>query len=153
MDSIVIQSSMNEVLRIEDFVSNICDEKNIANYFATISVPVVHAVRNAIQHGNLCNPDKMVYVEAGNCPGGVYFTIQDEGAGFDFSQYGAFPSDDCSGEGIFIIKTLSDRMEYSDGGRTLRLEFDINGIESSDALSRKSVVENFFLPKDVEVSR
>lgn len=151
MDTIVIQSSMCDVFKVEDFVSNICDEKNIANYFATISVPVIHAVKNAIQHGNNNDANKVVSVESGNCPGGVYFTIQDEGVGFDFSQYGDLPFEGNKGEGIFLIKTLSDKMEYSNGGNTLRLEFNINGIEASDALFRKSVVENFFLPKEVEV--
>lgn len=73
--------------------------------------------------------------------------MSDEGRGFDFRQYGDLPSgDSTTGEGIFIMKSLSDRMVFSDEGRMVRLEFDVAGIDPSDALERVAILQGRFAP-------
>lgn len=150
MESIVIQSTKENLVQVEAFLSDICDEYHVGNYFATISVAVMHAVQNAMEHGNKFDASKKVSIICGHCMGGVYFSIEDEGEGFDYIQYGDFPIEG-RGEGIFLIKTLCDRMEYSDSGRQVRLEFAINGIESSDSLERRSLMKKFCSSKYVGV--
>lgn len=44
MESFVIQSNNQGLAEIEGFLGCFCDENHIANYFATISVPVLQAV-------------------------------------------------------------------------------------------------------------
>lgn len=147
METIAIQSIIDNMPLVEDFVSKFCDEHHIDNYFAIISVPVLQAVGNAICHGNASDPTKTVSITADNCKGGVAFTIEDQGLGFDFQKYVGSAIDQATG--IFLMQSLSDSMEYSNGGRTLRLEFMINGIDGSDALERISCLQHFYMTQSV----
>ena len=51
-------------------------------------------------------------------------------------------NDEVQGEGIFIMKQLADRMTFSEGGRRVRLEFEVAGIDPTDALQRIAVLQN-----------
>ena len=42
------------------------------------------------------------------------------------------------------MKSLADRMGFSDGGRKVRLEFDVNGIDPADALERVALLQEHF---------
>ena len=147
MERIAIQSLIDNMPLVEDFLSKFCDEHHINNYFAIISVPVLQAVENAICHGNASDPNKIVTIVADNCKGGVAFTIEDQGSGFDFQKYVGSVMEEATG--IFLMQSLSDSMEYSNGGRTLRLEFKINGIDGSDALERISCLQHFYMTQSV----
>ena len=147
MQSIAIQSVIENLMQVEDFLTCFCDDSHINNYFATISVPVLQAVENAIVHGNKGDACRQVRIEAGNCKGGVYFTIEDEGVGFDYQKY--CREDFVESQGIFLIKTLSDKIEYSEGGRKLRLEFEINGIDGVESLERIVKLQKFSVRKSI----
>ena len=49
-----------------------------------------------------------------------------------------------AGEGIFVMHSLADNVSYSDGGRTVRLEFVVEGIDPAEALERVSVLRQHF---------
>lgn len=72
MEKLAIQSDMSNIVKVEDFVSRICSDKNINNYYATISMSVLQAVENAIIHGNNSDSTKIVTVISGECRGGVF---------------------------------------------------------------------------------
>ena len=69
--------------------------------------------------------------------------MSDEGSGFDHARYGSL-DDDAKGQGIFVMKSLSDRITFSESGRQVRMEFDVNGIDPADALERASVLQSHF---------
>ncbi len=144
MEQIIIQSDTNNIGRVEDFICNVCDEKNVHNYFATIDLAVLHAVENAVIHGNKSDASKRVTVSCDDCRGGVCFVVQDEGAGFDYQKYGGMPMGDDCGVGIFMINRLTDRVEYSDGGRCVRLEFNIMGVDKYLAAGRAMHLQDFY---------
>src|SRR5574344_298289 len=150
MEKLVIQSNTTGLNTVERYLGILCEENNIANYFATISMPVLQAVENAIVHGNKSDETKTVMFECGYYRGGIYFSIEDQGDGFDVSQYGDIPMNGTRGEGIFLMKTLSDKMEYSKDGRCVRLEFAINGIDGAQALERTTALSHFFDYKRIE---
>lgn len=52
MESFVIQSNSEGLSTVESYIGCFCDENHISNYSATIMVPVLQAVENAIVHGN-----------------------------------------------------------------------------------------------------
>jgi serine/threonine-protein kinase RsbW len=95
--------------------------------------PVIRAlwegIANAIRHGNGGDPDRRVEIEATVSPALVQITIADQGAGFDVA---AVPDPTAaenllkpSGRGIFIMRQLMDRVEFSNlsgGGTVLLLE-------------------------------
>ncbi len=74
-------------------------------------------VTNAIIHGNLQNPDKMVTVEVEGREDTLIFRVKDQGQGFDFNSFGKEPSSmeeilAQRGRGLFIAKSVMDRVEY-----------------------------------------
>lgn len=150
MEQFIIQSNSEGLATVERFITRLCDEKNVYNHYGTISMAVLQAVENAIVHGNQNDDSKQVIVECGDCRGGLYFAVQDQGQGFDSSIYGGFPEEGAKGEGIFIMSTLADKIEYKDGGRCVRMEFKIKGIDRIDSLERVSALDNYFAKRRVE---
>lgn len=149
MEKLIIQSDTSNLIEVERFVSAVCDTCNINNYAAAISMSLLQAVENAIVHGNGSDVAKRVTITSDLYKGGVFFTVSDEGCGFDFQKYGEIPEGEGSGMGIYLMKTLSDGLSFSDGGRTVRLDFVINGIEASRALERIVALRNFYAPRFV----
>ena len=144
-ESFVIQSDIANMPSVEERLFHFCRECNVGNYYSAVSVAVMQAVENAIVHGNDFDAEKQVSVTFGTCRGGIFAEVKDEGHGFDFSRFGQLPSgDQTSGEGIFIMKSLADRMTFSDGGRVVHLEFEVSGIDPADALERIAILQERF---------
>lgn len=149
MEKLVIQSDTNNLIEVERFVSAVCDTYNINNYAGTISMSLLQAVENAIVHGNKNDVDKKVTIESDLCKGGVCFSVSDEGAGFDFANYGSIPAKEGKGTGLYLMKTLSDGLSFQNNGSTVQMNFVINGIEASRALERIVTLRNYYATKTV----
>ncbi len=149
MENIKIQSDISNLVKIEQFIDAVCDNMNIHNYFATISMAVLQAVENAIVHGNHSDAAKTVSLKYAKCKGGIAFIVEDEGKGFDWNNYSELPLEEGQGDGIFLMKTLSDSCVYSKGGRKVRLEFMIQGIDASRSLERAATLQKFFAPRQI----
>ena len=144
-ETFVIQSDIANMPLVEERLFHFCRECNVGNYYSAVSVAVMQAVENAIVHGNGSDVAKEVSITFGTCRGGLFAEVADQGAGFDFERYGELPSgSQTAGEGIFVMKSLADRMTFSDGGRTVRLEFEVNGIDPADALERIAILQERF---------
>lgn len=151
MEKLVIQSNINNLVEVERFVSTVCDTFNVNNYAGTISMALLQAVENAIIHGNQNNPDLKVTITSELCRGGICFTVADEGRGFNYQQYGDLPLSDEQGTGIFLMKSLSDKLTFINNGSTVRMEYLINGIEATRAVERIMVLRNYHANKLVHV--
>lgn len=149
MEQLIIQSDTNNVIEVERFVSAVCDAYNIHNYAGTISMSLLQAVENAIVHGNGSDSSKTVTVKCDQCRGGVFFSATDQGSGFDYHSYGDLPAGEGKGMGIYLMKALSDKISFLDGGRTVRMEYVVSGIEASRALERIVTLHNYYSPKKV----
>ena len=144
-ETFVIQSDIANLPMVEDRLFHFCRECNVGNYYSAVSVAVMQAVENAIVHGNGSDSAKQVSIAFGTCRGGIYAEVADQGEGFDYSRFGQLPmGDQTSGEGIFVMKSLADKLTYSEGGRHVRLEFEVNGIDPSDALERIAILQERF---------
>jgi len=81
------------------------------------------ALVNAMKHGNKLNPDLPVEVTVEAEKDSVSFSVHDAGAGFDFQNLADPTIGDnlkkMTGRGVFLIKKLMDRVEFSDNGRTI----------------------------------
>ena len=93
-------------------------------------VCTVEAVRNAIIHGNRLDPNKEVFVEFESLENELSFKFRDEGRGFDFAN---IPDPTASenlekpyGRGIFLIRNLSDKTEFTMQGTEIKITFNIN---------------------------
>lgn len=145
-ESFVIQSDIANLPEVEERLFHFCRECNVGNYYSAVSMATMQAVENAVVHGNGSDVSKKVFLSLGTCRGGVFVEVCDEGEGFDFGRYGSLPEGEEPGEGIFVMKSLSNRMNFSEGGRMVRMEFDVNGIDPVDALERIALLQSHFAP-------
>ncbi len=125
-----IPSRAENIILVERMIEDVCDLYNISeDYYGNILIAITEAVNNAIHHGNKSNPDKKVNVSYTSTPEKLLFTIQDEGPGFDYENL-PDPTDPQNiekphGRGVFLMRNLSDEIEFSDGGSTVVMKFKV----------------------------
>lgn len=94
----------------------------------SMSIVIGEAVTNAIVHGNKEDCNKKIVCACEVVGKIARFRIEDEGSGFEFVDVPnpVVPEsiEKAHGRGLFIIRMLSDRLEFEDGGRVLIIEFD-----------------------------
>ncbi len=133
MNSIKIQfPSLEENIRIvESFIDNAKDKFKLDDdIYGNIMVAVTESVNNAIRHGNGNDKRKNVYLSLLFNENQIRFIIEDEGIGFDFHNLPDPTSpenlDKPSGRGIFLMKHLSDEVNFRKNGSEVELCFYIS---------------------------
>lgn len=144
-----IESSLDEMYRVEQFVELISDEYLLyGNYYGNILMAVTEAVENAIVHGNGSDRRKHVRITQESTSEGLWIRVSDEGPGFDHNAFvnfqgpGAIVSTDKNG--LFLIHKLADEVHYIDNGRIIEMLFRINGIDESIFNRRVTFMHDFF---------
>jgi len=88
-----------------------------------LRVAVAEALTNAIEFGNGGDPKKVVAVSADLCSDFIRVGVSDEGPGFDPSRIPdpLMPEalDSPGGRGLFLIRSLADRVEFNEKGNTI----------------------------------
>ena len=116
---------------VEKLIDEICEKFNInEDYYGNILISITEAVNNAIQHGNKYDPKKSIEISFESYHGVLYFTIKDEGNGFDYKNL-PDPTDPeniekINGRGIFLMKNLADEVSFSKDGRIVELNFNVS---------------------------
>ena len=133
MNSIKIHfPSLEENIRIvESFIDNAKDKFNLDDdIYGNIMVAVTESVNNAIRHGNENDKRKNVFLSLVFNENQIKFIVEDEGKGFDFHNLPDPTSpenlDKPSGRGIFLMKHLSDEVNFSKNGSEVELCFYIS---------------------------
>jgi serine/threonine-protein kinase RsbW len=116
---IVINSDVIELKKVETFLTNIFNEYNLEmKHFNKVYLCISEAVVNSIKHGNKNDINKNVFIEVSYDIPQINIMIEDEGNGFDLNQIsdptnkGNLKNE--SGRGIFIIKSLTNQIEYNE---------------------------------------
>ena len=83
------------------------------------------ALTNAMKHGNKLDPDLSVEVDIEAHDNRLTIKVVDQGQGFDFENL-PDPTDKdnllkTAGRGIFLIKNLMNKVEFSDRGRVIKM--------------------------------
>jgi serine/threonine-protein kinase RsbW len=130
-----LKSTFEESERIPAFVEDLQSKSSLSEEEAsTLMLLLSEAVTNAIEHGNLNDDSKNVDVQILIEDSKIITTVTDEGEGFDPSTVKDPLKEenllDVGGRGIFLIRELSDDIEFEDEGRTIR--FTINRNHSVD---------------------
>lgn len=104
-----------------------------------IKLSLEEAMINAIKHGNRQDPNKRVHVEWSVTPERTEIVIEDEGPGFERTNV-PDPTDDANlekltGRGILLMEAYMTRVEFSRGGRRVRLIKDNQALPAPDAKS------------------
>jgi serine/threonine-protein kinase RsbW len=91
----------------------------------SVNLALCEAVINAIKHGNRGDPEKKVHVSAKVSAKQVEIVVEDEGMGFDRATVEDPRRDEnlhkTHGRGILLIESSMDRVEWTRGGRRLKM--------------------------------
>jgi serine/threonine-protein kinase RsbW len=128
---IVIPSITENIRIIESFIDNAKERFNLDDdIYGNIMIAVTESVNNAIMHGNKNDKTKNVTLSLSLNNNIINFTIIDEGNGFDFQNLPDPTSpenlDKPSGRGIFLMKHLSDEVNFKNDGTLVELSFYMN---------------------------
>ena len=129
--SIEIPSLAENIRIIESFIDNAKEKYHLDDdIYGNIMIAVTEAVNNAIKHGNKDNSAKNVFISLSLEEGMIKFKVQDEGTGFDFHQLPdpTLPENISrpGGRGIFLMKHLSDEVDFKENGKVVELSFYVN---------------------------
>ncbi|OFX77522.1 MAG: hypothetical protein A2X12_10770 [Bacteroidetes bacterium GWE2_29_8] len=124
-----LESKIENVNIIEKFINEICDYYHISStYYGNILLAITEAFNNAVVHGNKLDEEKSVTISFANTDNKITFTVIDEGKGFDFCNI-PDPTDpkneNYNHTGLFIIKSLSDGIQFCNNGNTIEISFNL----------------------------
>jgi serine/threonine-protein kinase RsbW len=137
-----IKSSLKNFHLIEQFVDEISDFYNINNsYYGNILIAITEAFENAVVHGNQGVENRMISIKFQNEPYGFDFIISDEGKGFNYKKIpetNDFFDKKSKKEkkGFFLIKMLTDGIEFNEKGNEIKLIFKISSINKELSIRR-----------------
>ena len=125
-----IPSIKENVSVVESFIENVGEKIKIEeSIYGNVLVSVTEAVNNAIVHGNKEDKTKKVRLGLKKNKKSVRFIVEDEGVGFDHDNLPDPTSpknlDKVKGRGIFLIKSLSDKTTFKNGGRMIEMLFKL----------------------------
>jgi serine/threonine-protein kinase RsbW len=90
-----------------------------------IRLALEEGLMNAIKHGNKNDASKTVHIEAKVSPKATEITIEDQGKGFHRAEVPDPCAVEnllkCSGRGILLMEAYMDKVEYTNGGRKVRM--------------------------------
>ena len=125
-----IPSIKENVSVVESFIDNVGEKIKIQEaIYGNVLVSVTEAVNNAIVHGNKEDKNKKVRLGLKQNKKSVRFVVEDEGIGFDYNNLPDPTNpkniDKVKGRGIFLIKNLSDKTTFKNGGRVVEMLFKL----------------------------
>ena len=123
-----IPSDFSSLVDVENLVDRVCGDLGVQeDSYGNILIAVTEAVNNAIQHGNEFNTQLVVDVAVGDQPTEFCFNVKDQGKGFDFTNLPDPTAPENlmkeNGRGIFLMKSLSDNVEFNELGSSVSLYF------------------------------
>ena len=117
----------------EKLIDEACARYNVhESLYGNILIALTEAVNNAIHHGNALDPDKQVMLGYSIEGDRITFIVNDEGPGFDYEHL-PDPTDPENiekphGRGVFLMRALSDNVEFSDNGSTAAISFSLTPV-------------------------
>ena len=128
IEKIKISSTFDSLVAIEELVDTTCNTLGVTeDAYGNVLIAVTEAVNNAIEHGNSFNSDLSVGVTVHDGSKDFCFSISDEGTGFDYDNLPDPTAPENllkeNGRGIFLMKSLSDKIEYEKDGKAVNIYF------------------------------
>lgn len=119
---------MENIRIVESFIENSRERFSIdEDIYGNILVAVSESVNNAIQHGNGLDKNKNVSLQLVPSETELRFVVTDEGPGYnpDHIDDPTKPENlqKPNGRGLYLIKHLSDKVEFADNGSTIAITF------------------------------
>jgi len=126
---LIIKSNNSELGKVESFIKSFFYEYGIAKrFFNKVFLCISEGVINSIEHGNRNEYNKEVSIFADCESKTIVVKIKDEGAGFDIENIPNPTNKEnikkASGRGIYIMKSLSDKVECNKNEITILFKID-----------------------------
>ena len=127
---LTLDSNLNNVAAVQPFVEQTARDYALTpDLYGNILISLTEAVNNAIRHGNCCEENKKVRVRMRREDGKIIFRVSDQGDGFD---YDSVPDplapenlETEGGRGLFLMRSLSDGVEFCNNGSTIEMGFNL----------------------------
>lgn len=127
---LALRSKPDCICEVEGYVRKMARKYKVSpDIYPNILISLTEAVNNAVRHGNRSDETKRVIIviqKQRNC---LRFTISDEGSGFDIATLPDPTKSDnvikCGGRGVFLMRELSDQVQFLDNGSTVELKFNL----------------------------
>jgi serine/threonine-protein kinase RsbW len=128
IEEITLPADFQSLVDVENLVDRVCQTVGVQeDAFGNVLIAVTEAVNNAICHGNEENPNLSIAVAVGEAPDSFCFKVKDEGKGFDYHNLPDPTAPENilkeNGRGIFLMKNLSDEIEFNDAGNEVAIYF------------------------------
>jgi serine/threonine-protein kinase RsbW len=125
-----LASNLESLREIEKIVDEISARHNIGTeLYGNVLIACLEAVNNAITHGNKLDPVKEVEVKFVIEENKLVVITKDQGSGFDYENVPdpTAPEniENIDGRGIFLMRQLSDGLQFHDDGRVSEMVFYI----------------------------
>ncbi len=128
-----IPSNPRNIGKVESFLKKVNKAIHLDEIqFHKLMVSLTEAVNNAIVHGNKSDPAKKVVMKCEHLPGWLLLIVEDQGKGFKLENVeNPLKKKNLmkeSGRGIFLMRTLMDRVEFENtsAGLQVRLWLALN---------------------------
>jgi serine/threonine-protein kinase RsbW len=128
-----IQSDPRNIGKVEAFLKKVNKAIHLDEIqFHKLMVSLTEAVNNAIIHGNRSDAARKVSLKCEHLPGWLLLIVEDEGKGFRLDHVdNPLKKKNLlkeSGRGIFLMRTLMDRVEFEQtaSGLQVRLWLALN---------------------------
>ncbi|TAG56202.1 MAG: ATP-binding protein [Cytophagales bacterium] len=123
-------STIENINLVENFITEAKEKFHISEMmYGNIMVAVTESVNNAIIHGNHQDENKKVFLSFAIDKNKLAATVIDEGNGFDFEHLPDPTAPEninkIGGRGVFLIKNLSDKVLFHDGGKVVEMHFSL----------------------------
>lgn len=131
MNLIIIDSNTEKIYEtIEEILSHLSERRIATDLFYDIKLVLSELFVNAFIHGNKQDPSKKITVQYSIEGQKLILTIEDEGSGFDYKNMRDPVSDEnvikMSGRGLFLVKHLSDRINFNEKGNVITIEKNLD---------------------------
>lgn len=123
-----LPSSLTSITEVESLIDDACVKLELnEDVYGNVLIAVTEAVNNAIIHGNKQNGKLHVWLGVLNGESQACFSVKDQGNGFKPE---SIPDPTApenllkeNGRGIFLMKNLSDELEFEEGGSRVNMYF------------------------------
>lgn len=127
---ITIGSNIGNLRKIEEFIESVSPLFSIGKEtYGEVLVAVMEAVNNAINHGNKRDEAKKVEVIFEKAGNSLVVVVRDQGNGFrpEIIPDPTKPEniEKISGRGVFLMRKLSDGIEFNDKGNSVKMTFNL----------------------------
>ena len=124
-----LPSNIEQIAKLDTISQAIVKDHELdQSMFPNILISLTEAVSNAIIHGNAGDEHKEVEISINKTSEGISLKVSDEGIGFNFRSIPdpTIPENVVKqgGRGIFLIRDLSDKMNFLDNGSTIEMFFN-----------------------------